>query len=424
MQRTVAYLLLTTLLFASTARSARADEAAWRDKIARAERLLGTAARHQAGGERTLVFSLGRQAAHLLAQAERDRPGQAHTALLTVHARVYEGDRDAAYRALDLYRSRSSRGDGDPELLYARALVAYHLDRRPDRAREALEQLLEDPESKPTAAARELYYLSLLGEAAYWWRQAECERALPLLHRAAEVARESKDGPRARRALSRAAVVLDYSQRHREAEVLYRRLAEEEPDNPLWHFNLALVLANQARFEQAIPSYRRTLELLADHPVSDAMRARFRQAWLRLGNCHRILAGGAADPAVRAAQLKSAREGLERYIELVPEDARGHFWYGRLLYDELDLPHEALDRFQRAHALDPVCDAALGQMIQIAHRHRPRPTGDVARDATARDAWGEQLRIWEREYAEKAAERAQIRRERRARSTDGGDGCT
>jgi tetratricopeptide (TPR) repeat protein len=233
--------------------------------------------------------------------------------------------------------------------------------------------------------------------------------------RAAEVAGRRGDERREFAAWSNAGLALQLDNHFEEAADLFLRLRKRDPENPYWSWRAGLNVANQTRWADAVPLYEETIRLLDAGRGEAAQRPEMLLVHVRLANCRRMLAAGETSPARRGALLEKAREGFARYVELAPKDSRGHYWMGVLLHEEMDRPYEALRHFQRAHALDPVCDASLRNLAQIHARYPPPP-------GTTQEAWDSKGLLYEREVAENADARL-AERARRARGPRKDDGC-
>jgi tetratricopeptide (TPR) repeat protein len=112
---------------------------------------------------------------------------------------------------------------------------------------------------------------------------------------------------------------------------LWQDTVASQPDDPMAHYNLGIVLAKQDRLQEAIQCYQRTIELKPDY-----------------ANAHYNMANLLA----RAGQLKEAIDQYRWTLRIHPNDADAHFNLG-LILAEAGQPTQAVDEFQVALQLEP-----------------------------------------------------------------------
>jgi tetratricopeptide (TPR) repeat protein len=356
------------------------------------------------------------RALQLIERAEALVPDDPETAFLGVQAAVFTGDRETGQKWLQRYATRTPFRDRDPNLYYASALVAHYLDDRPDRAILALERMQALSPTARAASRDVLYYAALILQGNRLVASEDREAAIRLYQTAALVARRSGRVAQEQAARANIGIALQRGDRYIEAGEIFDALRKESPDNVLWHWYTGLCLANQSRFADAVPLYRKVLGFLAAGKVPADHRELIEEVYLRLGNCYRNMAGGEADAEKRKELLQKALEATETYLRRQPGRAIGHFWLGTLLLEELDRPYDALAEFRKAQEADPVCDAALRSMVQVATRYEPPPGTDAA-------TWAAWRAAWQKDLEEHAEERAAERRKREKQRPDGTDGC-
>ncbi len=390
---------------------AHADETTFQNLMDRARQTLREAERLWNAGDPG-ARPLADRVDLLLEQADSQRSGEPAVALVGVETAVIAGDPARARRWLDRYAKRSPYGEDDPDLYYARALIAYYLDEVPGRAVALLRRMNELSPKAGGQARNLLYYRSLMAEGARLVQGSAFGDAVPLFQEAARRAIALGDHKKELAARGNAGISLDAAGRHDDAEVVFHHLADEDPRNPTWAWYRAESLAGAGKLAEALPVYERVLALLPESHLPSPDLARMQLAWLRLGNVHRGLAAHETDPAKRRAELAEAEKDFRRMVELEPDLALGHYWLGVVLYEDLKRPYEAVEELERARTLDPVSDAALEFLIRIGTQNGPPPTDDPAAAAKAHEAWAERLAAWRKDYEDHKAERADQRRTR------------
>jgi tetratricopeptide (TPR) repeat protein len=332
-----------------------------------------------------------------------------------VLAGILARDLGVAQRWLERFGERNAGGARDLDLHYLQGRVRLQLEGRPDLALESFERMAAiDPKSR--ADERDRLALRAVSEQARRLSEAENYMALAdLYRRAVAIARRRGDARMEAVASTNLALALQLDDRFTEAVEIFEGLRKKEPENPYWPWRWGENLAHQTKWAEAIPLYEETIRLLEAGKGDAAQIPEMNRVHLRLANCRRILAGAEPSPEKRADLLEKARRGFVRYGEIAPRDPRGLHWMGVLLQEELGKPYDAIPFFQRAYALDPVCDAALRHLVQIHRRNPPPP--DVSQET-----WDERAAAYEKDLEEHGEARAAARRAR-LRGPAKDDGC-
>lgn len=218
--------------------------------------------------------------------------------------------------------------------------------------------------------------------------------------------------------------MLQLAGRNEDSEKVFSRLSQEDAGNALWLWYHAVSILNQKRYADAKVPLGRVIDLMDAGKAREDHLAVLRLAHLKMGICDRALAGETEEDAKRRTLLTASRKAMERFVELVPDSVAGRFRLGVVLFEDFGLPHEAMVQLERAHELDPVCEASLRYLIRIATQHGPRPERDPDAAAAARRAWTKKRAAWEQELDEHAQRWAKERERRRVQSPDGTDGCS
>jgi len=150
-----------------------------------------------------------------------------------------------------------------------------------------------------------------------------------------------------------------------DAQRLWRKTLDENPDAFLAHFNLAHLLQEQKQYQDAATHYRESLrvrpmhlealnnlaKLLADMGDVDAAITRYRDA-IAHGPDYAAPRSNLGVLLHRSGELDAAREVFEDGLRLLPDSAVLHFNYARLLADAGER-QRALSHHKRAIALAP-----------------------------------------------------------------------
>jgi Flp pilus assembly protein TadD len=159
--------------------------------------------------------------------------------------------------------------------------------------------------------------------------------------------------------------------------VLYGRALSVAPGNNLATNNLAVDLADEGRYSEAIALEQRVLERDPDYAIAQYnigycqyRSGRWEEARRNLA---RAIALSPADPEAyvylglteyREGQFAGAATSLRRAVEISPENARYRFTFGLMLKALGDLAG-ARAEFQTALELDPTLSAAHEQLGEI-----------------------------------------------------------
>jgi len=142
------------------------------------------------------------------------------------------------------------------------------------------------------------------------------------------------------------AALLDRMQRPEEAQALFRRLVEEHPENPTYHFNLAFSLDSQALVREARGHYEKVLEL---HPGQ--VQATVCLSWLLLTATDEELRDVALAEELLLKSLEVDRGNSPILVRGVEDFARHGGRVGRLAERISDLAREG-DVDERAVRLE------------------------------------------------------------------------
>lgn len=406
--------LLLTALLGRAPGPAWADDATIRNLLERGSASLEEAQRLYFRGEAPAAQTPATRAMLLFEQAEAQRRGDPEAVFLLIQAAVFAGDETAARRWLELYATRSAYRERDPNLHYARALVLLLLEGRSAAAVASLEEMHRVAPRLRERTRDTLYFAALSQEGQRLLQGKRPLEAVAVLRKAAQTALGLGDRRKLLVARSNVGIALHLGKQYEQARQVFQRLTEEEPQSSVWPFYLGWTLAELARYDEAVAAYERVTKGLEAGQVPANMLATLQEAWLHIGAAQRALAERAQDPAVRRSHAEKAHAALTAYAGRAPQDARGHFALGALRVEVLDRPYEALAPLETAHALDPVCDAALALLIAIATDH-PAPEGVTD--------WSARRTAWEQDYATNREARARERKVRALQSLDGSDGC-
>ncbi len=400
-------LLLTALAAPAEARGG--STAMEQQLLVKADQALARARSAWNAGDRAQARRYGKQAETLSQDVLRHAPRQRLAALLGGQAAVFAGDKAGARRWIERYRSLAPLGEGDPDLHFLRAFVDLLADENPARAIRSLQRMYGLNARVRPRARDNLWWIALSDLGRRFLEAGKPTEAARQFATGARIARRLGDRRKEMLMLGDLGTAYLRADRYIEAAEVYEGLATLEPRNPLWTWRLGMTLANESRFAEAIPVYRKVLALQAEGvEIPRSHAAEMAELPLRLGNCLRHVAGAEPDAAKRERLLTEAEQQIRRYIAAKPKDFRGHKWLGVLMQDQREKPYEALASFQRAFGIDPMCEGVLRRMVQIHARH-PAPKG------TAADAWkatGERLR----KDLEEGADRRETEMERRKKA--------
>jgi tetratricopeptide (TPR) repeat protein len=404
----------------------RADEGDCRILLQQARQWVQEAERRYDQGDLPRAQAAAIQALPLAEKAFERCPGTSDAmdaCSMGVFASVFENDYAKGRLWLDRYASRTAYGERDPQLHFLRALVQARLVKRYDLALRSLEKMQAvEPRFEPRR--RDLLYLDTLllyGQALS--RHDKFDEALRQFHTAALVARRLGIPLREQTARANAGITYRRDDRLRESAEIFRALHKEDPQNPIWSYQLGLTLAGLGQFLPAIEAYRDSLAKQKQVTLAPELRDEVARARLRLGNCLKLHALSLGTEE-RAKYLKEALETLKLYIQERPDDPLGHLYAGMLLYEEHRDFAAALGYFREAWRLDWKCENALRFLLN-AHEQLPSPPkpGGAVPTAEEQAAWLAERAALAKDLEENSAKRTQQIAAAAAESGDVHGGC-
>jgi len=415
----VLLLTLGTLLLGGLAGPAAArgsdPSAVGRALVERGYRLLRRAELAFAEGDKARARAPAQEAERIFASVLDQEPRNLQAALLGGQAATLASDPRGAAIWVERYRKLSPSGRGDPDYHFLRAFVQLLGEDRPDRALRSLTSMYSlNPRARPLERDN-LWFRALGTYGGRLLRAEKYPQAIVQFRLGARIGRRLGNRRYELMMIANVGAALVQADRYIEATEVFLGLVKKEKTNPLWRYRLALCHANQSRFAQAVPVYREVLRLVAAGHATAATMPELRQADLRLGNCLRHLAEEQSTPEQTARLYADAEIHLRKYLALAPDDSVGHKWLGVLLFENLNKPYAALPYFEKAFALDEVCDDILRYMLQIRRRFPPPP-------GITEKAWHEPIAAIEKNLAD-GAKRRKAEKKRRAH-TKGSDGCS
>jgi len=302
-------------------------------------------------------------------------------------------------------------------------MILLYLEDRPGPAIRALDVATRLAGKEKSRARALLTYAAGMRDGQQLLELRRYEEALRRFQACARVSIELADERKQRAARGNAGIVLVESGKPEEAGAVFARLAQEDPANPVWYWYLGRTLASRSRFADAAGAFARATALADRGSVTPAQRAFLRDAPYRWATSLLAAAKTQSAAGTRAEAWTQARAALERYVDAVPDSLPGRFVLGRLLFEKLDAPYEAVRHLERAHAIDPACDGALRLLVRIASRHGPPPNAEGKTTPEAQRAWDATRAGWEEELERGADEWERERARRREESGTGSDGC-
>lgn len=275
-----------------------------------------------------------------------------------------EADATAAYERLC---ALAPSGPRNSQSLYLRAIHVLEFD--PEHASEAVRKLrtlrAQSPEFMAEPAARALFR-ALVVVHGVQTRGGDYSKAIDSLKEALLAVGDHTDlGIAARRAL---AYAYGRAGEWPDAERQWQDLVTEskgELGEP--HFGLAAAYAAQNRWSDADAEYTIVLDLLAKAKGQPALAAGLREAWLRRGNCRRLL-----------ERFAEAKADIEEYLKLAPDDHRAQFWLGVVWNDGFQKPQTALELWAKARAAAPWCDNYAKAVLRVYETTAPDPVKAAA----------------------------------------------
>jgi tetratricopeptide (TPR) repeat protein len=391
--------------------------------VAKAHGLIVEAERWYRTGDPARGQDKALEALRLLESASALEPGDSQAAKFAVQACALLRDAERAKSWLGRYEAGTPYGERDPYLHYLRALVAALVEGQPQKALRNLDRMYS---VNPRVGVEERDNLYFQAHLAYGGQLAKAARYEDAIHQFATAAMVARRGGKTRRVLEargNVGVVYQMADRWIEAADVFTALIREDAENPVWHWQLGLALANQAKWEKALPPYRETIRLIEAGKGDPATVGLVQEVYLRLGNCLKNLAGSSPDEATKASRLAEAERNIRRFIELKPANALGYKWLGMLYKEELDKPYEALPHLAKAYELDPVCDDALRAMIQIYSVLDPPPSADPADREKDLAAWRARREALVKDNEDNKVAREAEREKRRDDAGSSDNGC-
>jgi tetratricopeptide (TPR) repeat protein len=184
-------------------------------------------------------------------------------------------------------------------------------------------------------------------------------------------------------------------ERFKEAEEIWEDLTKRYPNEAVFHYGLATIYAIQAKKNEAVKAWARTVELVDAGQVSPEDASSVADARMRYAMT--MYYAGPRDRAIPE---------LTKYAEAHPSEALPRRFLAEL-YEETD-PEKAIEWGEKSLALDPWCDATLQVLLKLYTAARPDPK----RASEIRD-------LRENQQKERHAE---MERRKRTRP-DGTNGC-
>ncbi len=382
-----------------------------------AERAYFTGAQDRARAE-------GTRAERVFEDAWAQDQSDPRTPMLGGQAAAFAQNLDAANKWLNRLAQASRLGEGDPDIHFLTAFVHLIGAKRPDRALRSLKRMHSlNPRARPIERDN-LMFMAHRDFGRAYMDAEKWDEAISQFRSAARLAQRASNRGRELSMLGNIGMVMRRSDRLIEATEVFRSLLKAEPQDPLWHWHLALTLAFQSRMAEAIPHYREVIRMREAGQAGAGVYAELAGAYLRLGNCIRQVAEREADVATRTKAFEEAKSMLERYIKEAPDQSLGHKWLGVLLFEDLEQPYAALPHFRKAFELDEVCEDSLAYMIKIHERYPPPPDqlpkDDPEAAEAARKAWRAPIAAWKKNIQDGADRRQKIREERVKRTGEAG----
>lgn len=421
---------LAALLGASplTPRAWADDKSDACQRLARtAQALLEEAQGFEERGQAELAKGRAAQALQNVARAYSLCPTLLDACSLGVQAGVLSDDWQTGHLWLDRYTALTPYRERDPLLHYLRAHVQLRLVRRPDLAIRSLERMQALAPYLYPNQRDNLYYAALMAWGGELSNTERYEDAVRQFQTAALVARRGGKVAKERAARGNAGIAYSRAAAPSKAEEIFRELTREEPENPIWLYQMGIAIANQSRFLDAVEPYRQALAKLPAFPAAADVKQEVQRAQLRLGNCLRIHAGKLADPIEKEKILRQALEALKAYVVLRADDPVGWFYVGLLLFEELTPADNAgaLTHFRAAYEKDPQCENFLRYLRIVREKLGAPPTpGGRAPTDDEKAAWqAEGARLEKEMEADAVKKREAAIKERSRTSGDVHGGC-
>ncbi len=413
--------LIALVLVAGSATSARADT--FDSLLRRGEGYLIQAQKAYTSGQHKLREQFAAKAEDAFKAAKRLNNRDLRVWFLGCQAAAFKGDSGSASVWYQGYRARTVHVVNDPDLQYLQAFIYIFAADLPDRAILALTRMQSlDARRRPIERDTLMYIARLMRGNALMQSDTNLQ-AVKQFSEAARVARRRGWLRKEHAALGNMGIALKFATEWKRAIIVFDDLIRRDPNNVLWHWHKGLALGSEHRFADAIPVYRKVIELLGKTGVHATHRSDVEQVYMRYGNCMRQVAGQITqDTKRRTALLKDAEVQLKKYVELHPKVAPGYRWLGELYFRDLEQPYKAIPMYEKALELDWVCgDVPLRSLVQI-HAQNPPPDGPEPEEAR-RDAWVKRRIELQKLRDDGVEKRDKAKKERERNSAEQSDGC-
>ena len=288
--------------------------------------------------------------------------------------------RRAANAAYDRVCVLAPAGARNSQALYLRAIhvLEFDADHSADAVRKLRTARAQSPEFMAEPVTRALFR-ALVNVHGVQSRNGDYSKAIDSLRDALRlVDPKSELGTSARRAI---AYAFGRAGEWPDSERMWQELVQEskgELGEPL--YGLAASYAAQNRWADADAEYTRVIELIEKLGNLPPPLLTLREAWLRRGNCRRLL-----------ERFDDARADLEQYLKLVPDDHRAQYWLGVVWNEGLQKPDVAIAIWEKARAAAPWCDNYTKTLLAVYETSLPDPArakalrDDLAANKTAHE---------------------------------------
>ncbi|MDJ0975907.1 MAG: hypothetical protein QNJ98_15725 [Planctomycetota bacterium] len=392
--------------------------------LRRGETYLVQAQKAHTSGNRDLAQKLSAKAEDTLKAARRLNARDLRVWFLGCQAAAFRGDRTAAAAWYEGYRARTIHIANDPDLQFLQAFIYIFAADNPDRAIDSLTRM-QSLDSRRRALQRDtLMYLARWHFGLALMRKEQNLAAVKQFSEAARVARRRGWQRKELAAMGNSGIALKLASEWKQAVALFDTLIARDPENILWYWHKGLAFGSEHKFADALPVYRKVMELLEKGLVHPQHKRDVEMVYMRYGNSLRQLAGRITqDVKKRTAMLTEAETHLTRYTKLHPKDARGYVWLGELYFRELERPYKAIGMYEKALELDWVCgDVPLRSLVQIYTQNPPMDGPGTQEERE--EAWHKRRLALIKQRDEGADKRKAAREERERTSPEHTDGCS
>ena len=298
-----------------------------------------------------------------------------------------------------------AEAEGNPHVLFLRAAYDFRLRGQHKAAAQQLTRVrMRDPRFHPEWVSR-LLFQSLLAWGADLQREGDFPQAIAKTLQAKEEARYDLDSKRRDFALRNLAQYYRFADQWTDAQNVSIDLVTRYPKDAVLRYLLASVYSDQLQFDKAVEQWKACLDLIAQGAVPPEDAAYLDDAPMRYGIS-----------LASANQVEAGIAKLREFAAKAPQDARPHFYLGRILWDQ-GHAREARDELETAFSLDPLCAETLALLVTVYDTGAP-DLGDDAGKTAKRLA---ELRALTTEEAKKARRDALVKR--KARENDRSFGC-